>query len=145
LLISRTSLFHHRLFHRPTLNHIIYAQHHEGHHCLRSDPRRYRSRGLVFANKCREAIQAVHMWRSMSLVLTVGVGQLTCDQEQCLNGTSGLFDGIPPSNLTALCGLDQSEVTRYVGIMQPCLGTIKNANGGPVCTAGGVWGEPLYS
>jgi hypothetical protein len=63
----------------------------------------------------------------------------TCGAEQCLNGTSGLFDGVPPSNLTALCGLDQSEVTRYVGIMQPCLGTIKNANGGPVCTAGGVW------
>eukprot|EP00299_Pterocystis_sp_00344_P002343 c12656_g1_i1.p2 GENE.c12656_g1_i1~~c12656_g1_i1.p2 ORF type:complete len:115 (+),score=3.93 c12656_g1_i1:223-567(+) len=57
----------------------------------------------------------------------------TCGAEQCL--AWGLFDGCEPENLGCLCSLEQSEVTRYVAVVQPC---IDGEPGEDECTVGAI-------
>lgn len=60
----------------------------------------------------------------------------TCGAEQCLAATNGEFDACKPNDLACLCRLEQSEVTRYVETVQPCI------NGDIVpksCTAGAIY------
>ena len=59
-------------------------------------------------------------------------------KEECLVATNKLFDGCEPSDLACLCRLEQSEVTRYVETVQPCLnGDI----GREKCTTGAIFRE----
>ncbi|CAO2652278.1 Nn.00g005610.m01.CDS01 [Neocucurbitaria sp. VM-36] len=57
----------------------------------------------------------------------------TCGAETCLTETPGLFDACEPNDLGCLCSLQQSEVTRYVGTVQPC---IDGEPGKVACTDG---------
>jgi len=60
----------------------------------------------------------------------------TCGAESCLVETPGLFDACTAGDLGCLCTLEQSEVTRYVSIVQPCLdGDVGKAT----CTDGAIY------
>ncbi|KAH7371565.1 hypothetical protein BKA66DRAFT_423905 [Pyrenochaeta sp. MPI-SDFR-AT-0127] len=60
----------------------------------------------------------------------------TCGAEYCLVETPGLFDACAPSDLACLCSLEQSEVTRYVSTVQPCLDGVA---GEATCTPGAIY------
>ncbi|KAF2850319.1 hypothetical protein T440DRAFT_110920 [Plenodomus tracheiphilus IPT5] len=45
----------------------------------------------------------------------------TCKAASCLSTTNGTFDACPPSDLGCLCSLNQTEINRYVNIVQPCI------------------------
>jgi hypothetical protein len=51
----------------------------------------------------------------------------------------GYFDRCAPGNLVCLCNLEQSEVTRYVNTVQPCLDASLKVTGEAGCTAGAVY------
>ncbi|KAI8938577.1 hypothetical protein NX059_004456 [Plenodomus lindquistii] len=57
----------------------------------------------------------------------------TCKAESCLATTNGTFGACPTSDLACLCSLNQTEVTRYVSIVQPC---IDGNEGKAACTDG---------
>ncbi|KAF1840333.1 uncharacterized protein K460DRAFT_410927 [Cucurbitaria berberidis CBS 394.84] len=57
----------------------------------------------------------------------------TCGAESCLVQTAEVFDACAPSDLACLCTLEQSEVTRYVNTVQPC---IDGDAGKAACTDG---------
>ncbi|KAH7064456.1 hypothetical protein BKA63DRAFT_572359 [Paraphoma chrysanthemicola] len=58
----------------------------------------------------------------------------TCGVDECL--AWGLFDGCEPDNLGCLCSLEQSEVTRYVSVVQPC---IDGEPGLSTCSEGAIF------
>jgi hypothetical protein len=60
----------------------------------------------------------------------------TCASEQCLTTTNGRFDDCKTDDLVCLCDLEQTEVTRYVSTVQPC---IDGKAGHNACTGGAIW------
>lgn len=61
----------------------------------------------------------------------------SCAAPLCLQSesTPGLFNSCNPSDLGCICSQPQSEVSRFVGIVEKCIDD-KNL-GGKACTAGG--------
>jgi hypothetical protein len=82
------------------------------------------------------------MWRGMSLHYS----KPHCvtdqsSQEICFADTDGAFDACATNDLACLCSLDQSEVTRYVDTVQPC---IDGDAGREACTAGAIYRESCH-
>ncbi|KAH7392316.1 hypothetical protein DE146DRAFT_758044 [Phaeosphaeria sp. MPI-PUGE-AT-0046c] len=60
----------------------------------------------------------------------------SCGATTCLEETNGFFDDCEPFQLGCLCSLSQTEVTRYISIVQPC---IDGKVGPERCTDGGIY------
>jgi hypothetical protein len=76
--------------------------------------------------------------RYVLCVSSIGNAQLISSQATCLADTDGTYKGCAPRDLVCLCRLDQSEVTDYVSIVQPCI----DGNVGPdTCTKGAIYRE----
>jgi hypothetical protein len=77
------------------------------------------------------------MRRSMLLSTILFIGHDSpCAQKTCLDATNGLFDACEPHDLKCLCSLKQSEITRYVEMVQPC---IDGDEGSDICTDGAIY------